>query len=280
MRDDTAVFILTHGRAKEQRTLKTLSDCGYTGKCYLIIDDMDDQKDLYEEMYGDMVISFSKPSIDCDTFTNQTEWRTVLYARNATKEIAERLGLSYVLMCDNDISNFTFRIVKGDSLKGFRITDMNSLLDSMAKVMQAGGLSIFGFSQSGAFVGGANSSKYIEGCQRTCSQAIMVSIKDFVEFRGIFGEDLHVALDAGNSGKIVISTMLVSIQSPERTANTGGLHDLYKSNEMYVTLFYSIIAFPAIVKLWRQGEEWTHRITRGSIAPMILSQSYKKERIA
>lgn len=275
MRNDVAVFILTNGRAREQKTLATLKDCGYKGKIYLVIDDMDSQKELYQQLYGDSVICFSKKDIDCDTFTNREEWRTPLYARNATKEIAKKIGLSYVFMCDDDISSFTLRVVRDGKLKGFKISDITPILDKIADIMDHG-VSIFGFSQSGAYVGGANSQKYIEGCQRTCSQAMMVSINDFVEWRGILGEDLHAALDAGRTGKIVLSTMLVSIASPERTTNKGGLHDLYASNKMYVTLFYSILAYPATVTVWNKDGEWKHRIKRTSIAPMILNQRYKK----
>lgn len=276
MRNDIAVFILTHGRARDQKTYKTLKDCGYNGRIYLIIDDMDNQKKLYEELYGDQVICFKKQNIDCDTFTNQEEWRSVLYARNATYEIAKNLGLSFVFMCDDDITKFNYRIVKDGKLKGFDITDFNALLDKMAEIMAVGDISIFGFSQSGSFVGGANSQKYIDGCQRTCSQAMMVNIGNFVEWRGILGEDLNASLDAGSKGKIVLSTMLVSIQSPERTTNKGGLHDLYENNKMYVTLFYSLIAYPGIVSVRFQNGEWKHRIKRGSIAPMILSDRHKK----
>lgn len=42
MRDDFGVFIITHGRANEQITLKTLKKCGYSGKVFLVIDDEDE----------------------------------------------------------------------------------------------------------------------------------------------------------------------------------------------------------------------------------------------
>ena len=36
--EDFAVFILTHGRADNVKTYKTLKRFGYTGKIYIIID--------------------------------------------------------------------------------------------------------------------------------------------------------------------------------------------------------------------------------------------------
>lgn len=43
--EDFCVFILTHGRANNVETCKTLKRCGYTGKVYLLVDDEDDQID-------------------------------------------------------------------------------------------------------------------------------------------------------------------------------------------------------------------------------------------
>lgn len=73
MRDDFAVFILTHGRAKQQKTVKTLKRCGYTGRLYLIVDDEDKELDEYIRLYGSDVITFSKREIEpCfDTMTNK-----------------------------------------------------------------------------------------------------------------------------------------------------------------------------------------------------------------
>lgn len=43
MRNDFAVFILTHGRADNVVTVPAIKKAGYTGKIYFIIDDEDEQ---------------------------------------------------------------------------------------------------------------------------------------------------------------------------------------------------------------------------------------------
>ena len=40
-KEDFAAFILTHGRPDRVLTYKKIRDCGYTGKIYLIVDDLD-----------------------------------------------------------------------------------------------------------------------------------------------------------------------------------------------------------------------------------------------
>ena len=62
MRDDFAVFILTHGRADNVVTVKALEKGGYTGKTYFIIDDEDDDN---EEIGEDDFIDIAKMSINC-----------------------------------------------------------------------------------------------------------------------------------------------------------------------------------------------------------------------
>lgn len=55
MRNDTAIFIITHQRADKQLTLKMLKQSGYSGKVYLVVDDMDCQLQEYRK---DMAIIF------------------------------------------------------------------------------------------------------------------------------------------------------------------------------------------------------------------------------
>ena len=104
MRDDFAVFILTHGRADNVVTLKMLRQGGYTGRWYCIIDDEDDQADLYRRNFGkDRVIVFDKKAAydRADTMDNFNNHLAIIYARNESYRIAKQLGLQYFLMMDD-----------------------------------------------------------------------------------------------------------------------------------------------------------------------------------
>lgn len=54
MRNDFAVFILTHGRADNVVTVPAIKKAGYTGKIYFIIDDEDDQAEEIRKVVSDM----------------------------------------------------------------------------------------------------------------------------------------------------------------------------------------------------------------------------------
>lgn len=277
MRDDFAVFILTHGRASSQKTLRTIQKCGYTGKIYLIVDDEDEQQDEYIRLYGDKVKRFSKRKIEnrFDTMTNRKEYRAVVYARNAAYQIANNLGIRWIFMCDDDITSFRYRILRGNKLKGVTIQDIDSLFELMAGIMEAGRLAIFGFSQAGAFIGGANQ-MYLSGHQRKIAQAFMLDASNPIEFRGMFFEDLVVALDAGVQGRVAMSTMFVSIQSPQMRSNNGGMQDLYKENSTYTHCFYTVMAYPNVAKIAEKDGEFSLRLNHSAFAPLILNERWRK----
>ena len=46
---DFAVFILTHGRPDNLKTLTTLKKCGYTGEIYFIVDNEDKTIEQYQK---------------------------------------------------------------------------------------------------------------------------------------------------------------------------------------------------------------------------------------
>ena len=71
MRNDFAVFILTHGRADNVVTVPAIKKAGYTGKIYFIIDDEDEQAEEYKKNFGaDRVIIFDKQA----AYDGQIRW--------------------------------------------------------------------------------------------------------------------------------------------------------------------------------------------------------------
>lgn len=106
MRDDFAVFILTHGRADNVETMKALKKGGYTGKWYMIIDNEDKMADQYRKNYGaEHIVMFDKQAAynRADTMDNFNNHRAIIYARNESFGIAKDLGLKYFLMLDDDL---------------------------------------------------------------------------------------------------------------------------------------------------------------------------------
>ena len=115
-RTDFAVFILTHGRANNVDTVKTLKKQGYTGRIVLMVDDEDKQTDTYKQNFGSQVFVFPKKAAIAitDSGDNFTQRNSVVYARNYNFVVAKELGIKYFLQLDDDYTQFryTFFICK------------------------------------------------------------------------------------------------------------------------------------------------------------------------
>ena len=111
--DDFTVFIISHGRPNDVITFDTLKKQGYTGNVYIIIDDTDKKLNQYVNKFGGQnVIVFDKNEIAKITDHGDNFWnlRTTTHARNACFDIAEKLGITYFLVLDDDYTAFDFRI--------------------------------------------------------------------------------------------------------------------------------------------------------------------------
>lgn len=87
--NDFAVFILSHGRADTISTYRALRDSGYTGRTYVVIDNEDDQEDLYRQKFGDDIIQFDKRD-----YLEKTDLGDLDTDRRiGVKELADRDGL-------------------------------------------------------------------------------------------------------------------------------------------------------------------------------------------
>lgn len=162
MRDDFAVFILSHGRSDRVFTLNPLFGGGYTGKWYIIIDDEDKEADKYKKRYGEHVYQFSKAAYD-DTFDIMdlhTDRRVVVYARNACFDIAKELGIRYFLVLDDDYNAFMYRYPEQNSLAYADCRQLDDLFSAMVDFLDESGALSIAFAQGGDFIGGLNGGAY------------------------------------------------------------------------------------------------------------------------
>ena len=156
MRDDFAVFILTHGRADNVVTMKALRRGGYSGRWYMIIDNEDADAGKYLENFGtDHVIMFDKQAAydRADTMDNFNNHNAIIYARNEAFRIARDMGLTYFLMLDDDYKEIDFRYAEGNKLAAKPARNMDRLFEDMLKFLDVSGAATVAFAQGGDFVG-------------------------------------------------------------------------------------------------------------------------------
>ena len=284
VRDNFAIFILTHGRASNVLTLKTLERCGYTGKWYLIIDNEDKQADKYYELYGkDHVIMFDKlkkaQEFDtCDILSRDR--RAIVYARNASFDIAEKLGLTYFLELDDDYTEFRMRYNKNVVFSSLYVTDLDSIIEVTLDFLDTSGALTVAFAQTGDFIGGMSSKVYKERLTRKAMNSFFCRTDRRFDFIGRINEDVNTYAWRGTRGELLFTIANMSLNQQDSQQNKGGMTELYLSNGTYVKSFYTVMVAPSCVKIAEMGcghRRIHHLIEWEYCTPKIISDKFKKK---
>lgn len=284
MRDDFAIFILTHGRPYNVITTKTLARCGNTNRIYYIIDNEDKYAERYYWNFGkDNVIMFDKAeaSKSCDTIDNLSNRNIVLFARNTCHKIAKDLGLKYFLELDDDYTTFRSRIWMNNKLSTVYVRDFDAICDAMLEFLDTSNAHAVAFSQTGDFIGGVGSKVYKERLTRKAMNAFFCRTDKPFKFTGRINEDVNAYVTLGSRGYLFFTTADIALNQLDTQQNTGGLTDAYLDLGTYVKSFYTIIGNPSCVKISDMGcnhRRIHHLIDWEHAVPKIISSRFKKEK--
>ncbi len=281
MRDDFAVFILTHGRPENVKTMESLRRHGYTGKVYLIIDNEDSTADRYFEKFGDIVIQFDKEAISktFDQGDNFDDRRTITYARNASFEIARSLGLQYWIQFDDDYSRFILRFNEHHEFTFIKIKNLDKVFETLLRYYESIPALSIAMSQGGDFIGGFTNKK----AKRKAMNSFICSVDRPFQFVGRFNEDVNTYTTLGNRGALFLTIPMVVLQQGTTQASAGGITELYKTFGTYVKGFCSVMYSPSSVKVSMMNTTHPrihHAVSWVNTVPAIIREDVKKERNA
>ena len=283
---DFAVFILTHGRPDNVKTLSTLKKCGYTGKIYFIVDNEDKTLEQYQNNYGiENVKVFDKKAMlsNIDRADNMNNFNLVLFARNACFNIAKELHITYFIQLDDDYTSFDFRI--DDTSKGNCgvikcIKNIDFIFDKMLNFYIENNFSSIAFAQGGDFIGGINNGKgSYRFNKRKCMNSFICSVNRYFDFFGAINEDVNAYVLHGSRGKLFLTIPLVSLTQCATQKNKGGLTDIYLSSGTYIKSFYTIMMHPssAFISMMNSNNPRLHHSIKWiNTTPMIISEKNKK----
>lgn len=284
MRDDFAIFILSHGRSNNVKTVTTLINYGYTGNWYIIIDDEDNQADRYYHNYGkNHVIMFSKVAIesDFDIMDNFTGRSVPTFARNAVYKIARSLNLKYFLEADDDLTCFRHRYLdNAGKLCTKYITDLDSVIERYLEYMDNTPITVLAFAQTGDLIGGKDSKMYSESYRRKAMQGFFVRVSDPIEYVGRFNDDVNAYVEHGKRGKLFLTFRDIVMDTVETQVQSGGISQMYLTYGTYVKSFYSVILCPSSVFIDMMGMNHRrvhHMIDWETSVPKIVSSVFRKE---
>lgn len=279
------VFILSHGRAGNIKTLKTLKKAGYTGRTIIVIDNEDELGEDYKRIYGENnVVVFDKLDISrrYDTMDNFDERRTIFYARNACFEIAEKLGYEYFLELDDDYTQLAYKVVRDGKFKSIDVKDANTLFDDMLDFLDVSGACTVAFAQGGDFIGGKDNKRFREKILRKAMNSFFCRTDRKFEFIGRVNEDVNTYCLMGTQGRLLFTYTDVVIEQTQTQKQKGGMSEQYLDSGTYLKSFYTVMCCPSCVTIEmmggsKKGMRLHHMIHWNNCTPKILSEKYKKQ---
>lgn len=276
-----AVFILSHGRADNVVSVKTLLRTGYTGKYYIVCDNEDKQLDEYKKLYGDKVLVFDKlkKSKEFDTMDNFNDRRTVVYARNAALDFAKKLGLEYYLEFDDDYISIALKYVKNHKLCSKEITRADDLFDYMLDFLDESNALTVALAQGGDFIGGADNGNLEKGIGRKAMNSFFCRVDKNLNFIGRVNEDVNTYTMLGQKGELLFTIYRGVIEQQTTQKNKGGMTEQYLDAGTYVKSFYSVMGSPSCVKIAIMNSSHPrihHKVVWNNCCPKIINEKYKK----
>jgi len=284
MNDDFAVFILTHGRAKNVITHRVLRNHGYTGRMYLIIDNEDNQANDYRHVYGDSVVMFDKNAIAemFDEGDNFEDRRTITHARNASWGIARKLGITYFVHLDDDYTDFRYKYNSAfEYVHGWPIKSLDRLFSIVLDYYKNAPILSLAMAQGGDYIGGDKSTTggIKLWLKRKAMNSFFCSTNRPFYFSGRMNEDVNTYVLEGNKGGLFGTFFSTALEQKATQSNPGGITEAYKKYGTYVKSFYTIMYRPACLKvamMHSSNSRIHHEISWDNAVPKIISEDVRK----
>lgn len=277
-----AALILTHGRPDKVYTVDTLRRCGYTGDIIIVIDNEDKTANEYRKKYDNVVV-FDKKEISTrfDEGDNFRDRRAIIYARNASFEIAKKLGYRYFIQLDDDYTEFSYTYDRGGAMKQRKIHNLDRIFDILIDFKNSVGALTVAMAQRGDFVGGKDNN-IVKGelLKRKSMNSFICDTEKPFQFFGKINEDVNTYTLLGCRGHLFFQIPHVALNQLQTQQSSGGMTDIYLDAGTYIKSFYTVMYMPSCVKIRLMGtahKRLHHSIRWRNAVPQILPESVKKK---
>ena len=278
--NDFAVFIMVHGRPDKAWTYNSLRKHGYTGKIYLVADDLDPTRHRYKEIYKDQLLIFNKKQAaeSMDAGDNTGDLRSTMFASNTIFDLAKENNIKYFFnMCD-DYTNFGHNFNTDYEIDRHNIKNLDKVFAAMVEFYKNTPTKTIAFSQGGDFMGGVSPSFKLE-LKRKAMNTFLCSTDRPFKFIGRLNEDVTTYVNLGSKGDLFFTLTNIRLTQTAHQQEQSGLTDVYLDNGTYTKSFMSIIYNPSCIKISSLGHKHKrihHKITWNNAVPKILNEKTKK----
>lgn len=279
MRTDFCVFILTHGRPDNVPTLKHIRLAGYTGRVILLLDNEDKSIQKYRGNFPDeeiVVFDKRKVSEEVECGDNFDDLRTVLYARNACFDVAERLGIEYFIELDDDYRTFFYRLgPSGPGVWKIRRT-FDGLMTAMVEFLEVSGALSVAMAQGGDYLTEEVVEERGFNAARKAMNSFVCKTSRRFDFVSRLNDDVSTYLTLGARGKLFFTIMMPMLTQAKTQSEPGGLTEAYLDFGTYVKSFYSVMYAPSCTSVGSLGARIHHKINWNYAVPKILREDVKR----
>lgn len=278
MRNDVAVFIITHNRAEKQLTFNCLRKAGYSGEIYLVVDNQDKELEIYKKNYKDKLLIFDKKeyAVNVDTHINKFPMNGALFARNACVDFAKKLRKKFYFVCDDDIRRLNIKDGHSGKMVTQKISkNVDKVIESLVRYLEDTNITAIGMPEDGAYIGGMNG--YVkDGVKFTLSKFMLYRTDDPVIYESIMWEDTAAVIRDLQIGKVEFSPMILSTNTPENGTNAGGCKEMYAKSSNYTNVFMVLMSRPDVIMIVPKKNDFTMKINSKALRPYILNERYRK----
>jgi hypothetical protein len=280
-------LILTHGRAENVKTTKSLRKAGYTGPLKYLIDDEDTQAERYFEVFGqENVIVFNKAAI-ADTFDEGDNFdgrRSTSYARNAAFRVARGLGWTHFVMLDDDYTNWRWTFNSAHQYDTKPLNRLDEIFAALVRFLESTPTLSIALAQDGDMLGGEkgkDSSTINLGPRgkRKAMNTFVCATDRPIAFVSRMNEDVNTYLYLGALGSLFFTANFARITQVATQLASGGMSDLYLSAGTYVKSFYSVMYAPScavVHPMLSNHSRLHHKIRWRNAVPKILRETVRK----
>lgn len=275
-----AIFVCTHGRPREQLTLKALREAGYTGDIYLVVDDEDNTVcELYK--YGCVVKKFCKQDyidkMDIGVRRECAKRGVILYAKQACEDFAKALGLDAFGIADDDFTGFRFRYEEGTTLKSqIMHTTFDKMIEYYLDFLLGNNLCMTSIGTNQMFMGGQLTSEKISSFRVPYSFVFRNTSIEFDWVSELF-EDVISETIKTQQGYFMMQMPFVQLNlKPLYAGAEGGMTKAYQSVSFVGKLFSVVQYLPSCAKITSGRNSAVYTLSKENAFPKLISSHYKK----
>lgn len=285
--NDFCILILTHKRANNVITYKTLMGAKCTYPIFFVLDNEDTQIQDYCSNFGkDRVVVFDKKLFadktdEGDNFNNRA---TITHARNACFDIAKKMGYKYFVQLDDDYTDFRFRFNSKTEYieKETKIKNIDNVFSAFLTFYKNTPFTTIAFAQGGDFIGGSKGTmgKKVYIKRKAMNSFFCCTDRPF-KFVGRLNEDVNTYVSLGAVGKLFGTINFVCLQQKQTQSQKGGISETYLNASAHFKPFYTVMYAPSCVKITLMGNtketsRLHHKINWENAVPKIISEEYRK----